>query len=131
MLFVLVTVVFLSAIGIALVLAIESTHSPTWVWALVLLFLFGAAGIGVLAYQVRYHLFKPLADLRCWALSMCHGDLSARIPLAGRRGEFAKLALHINRLSDALETLANEMDDLSLQPDRAVTGEKPIVGDAL
>ncbi|MFZ0254825.1 MAG: ATP-binding protein [Gammaproteobacteria bacterium] len=111
-LFLLVTVAFFLAVGAALGLALESTHSPKWLWALVMLLILGSAVIGILMHQVRYHFFEPLADLRRWALSMCNGDLSARIPLAGQHRDFAKLAFHINRLSDALETLANEMDDL-------------------
>lgn len=111
-LFLLVAATFLLAAGTALALAIESARSLTWVGVLALLLVLGAAAIGVLMYRVRYHLFGPLADLRRWALSMCNGDLSARIPLDDQRGEFAKLAVHINRLSDALEALANEMDDL-------------------
>lgn len=111
-LFLLVAVAFFLAVGAALALAIDSSHASELLWALGLLLVLGASAISVLLYQVRYHLFQPLADLRRWALSMCNGDLSARIPLASQRGEFAKLAFHINRLSDALETLANEMDDL-------------------
>lgn len=111
-LFLLVAVAFLLAVGVALGLALEGAHSPKLLWALVTLLLLGSLGIGALMYQVRYHLFEPLADLRHWALSMCNGDLSARIPLVGQRRDFAKLAVHINRLSDALEALANEMDDL-------------------
>ena len=66
--------------------------------------------VGLLMYQVRYHLLVPLAQLYAWALQMCDGDLSARIPTP-QVGRFAKLTFHINRLSEALEKLANEMDD--------------------
>lgn len=69
-----------------------------------------AAIVGLLMYQVRYHLLVPLAQLYAWALRMCDGDLSARIPTP-QAGRFAKLTFHINRLSEALEKLANEMDD--------------------
>jgi two-component system nitrate/nitrite sensor histidine kinase NarX len=111
-LFLLVTVVFLLAVGAALGLAIAASPSAKWLWTLGLLLILGSTVIGVLMYYVRYHLFEPLASLRRWALSMCNGDLSARISLVGQRGKFVKLASHINRLSDALEALANEMDDL-------------------
>jgi two-component system nitrate/nitrite sensor histidine kinase NarX len=79
---------------------------------LVLLGLLGVAAIivGLLMYQVRYHLLVPLAQLYAWALRMCTGDLAARIPTP-QAGRFAKLTFHINRLSEALEKLANEMDD--------------------
>jgi two-component system nitrate/nitrite sensor histidine kinase NarX len=66
--------------------------------------------VALLMYQVRYHLLEPLAELYAWALRMCDGDLSARIPTP-QAGRFAKLTYHINRLSEALEKLANEMDD--------------------
>ncbi len=71
---------------------------------------FAALIIALLMYQVRYHLLVPLAQLYAWALRMCDGDLSARIPTP-QAGRFAKLTFHINRLSEALEKLANEMDD--------------------
>jgi two-component system nitrate/nitrite sensor histidine kinase NarX len=77
--------------------------------ALVLLGL-AALIVALLMYQVRYHLLVPLAQLYAWALRMCDGDLSARIPTP-QAGRFAKLTFHINRLSEALEKLANEMDD--------------------
>ncbi len=79
---------------------------------LVLLVLLGLAAIivALLMYQVRYHLLVPLAQLYAWALRMCDGDLAARIPTP-QTGRFAKLTFHINRLSEALEKLANEMDD--------------------
>ena len=66
--------------------------------------------VALLMYQVRYHLLVPLAQLYAWALRMCDGDLAARIPTP-QAGRFAKLTYHINRLSEALEKLANEMDD--------------------
>jgi two-component system nitrate/nitrite sensor histidine kinase NarX len=70
----------------------------------------GAAVVVLLAYQIRRHFFDPLAHLYNWALGMCDGDLSSRIP-PEQTGRFAKLTFHINRLSEALEKLANEMDD--------------------
>ena len=78
----------------------------------VLLGLLGLAAIivSLLMYQVRYHLLAPLAQLYAWALRMCEGDLAARIPTP-QAGRFAKLTFHINRLSEALEKLATEMDD--------------------
>ena len=64
----------------------------------------------VLWHQIRKHLHEPLAQLHRWALGMCNGDLSTRIP-AQQAGRFKDLVFHINRLSQALEHLANEMDD--------------------
>ena len=61
--------------------------------------------------KVRRDLHAPLARLYAWALGMCTGDFSTRVP-AGGEGAYRKLAFHINRLSEALEGLANEMDDV-------------------
>ena len=61
--------------------------------------------------KVRRDLHAPLATLYAWALGMCTGDFSTRVP-AGGEGAYRKLAFHINRLSEALEGLANEMDDV-------------------
>ena len=61
--------------------------------------------------KVRRDLHVPLATLYAWALGMCTGDFSTRVP-AGGEGAYRKLAFHINRLSEALEGLANEMDDV-------------------
>jgi two-component system nitrate/nitrite sensor histidine kinase NarX len=71
----------------------------------------GAAIVGLLMHQVKRHLLVPMAQLYTWALSMCDGDLSARIP-PPRTGQYAKFVFHINRLSEALERLANEMDEV-------------------
>jgi len=77
----------------------------------------GAAIVVLLAHQIRRHFFDPLAHLYNWALGMCDGDLSSRIP-PEQSGRFAKLTFHINRLSEALEKLANEMDDVVWQQTR-------------
>ena len=61
--------------------------------------------------KVRRDLHAPLATLYAWALGMCTGDFSTRVP-GGGEGAYRKLAFHINRLSEALEGLANEMDDV-------------------
>lgn len=75
---------------------------------------FGAAIVMLLAWQIRRHYLDPLAHLYTWALGMCDGDLSSRIA-PQQTGRFAKLSFHINRLSEALDKLANEMDDLVWQ----------------
>lgn len=74
----------------------------------------GVAIVVLLAYQIRRHFLDPLAHLYNWALGMCDGDLSSRISTP-QTGRFAKLTFHINRLSEALEKLANEMDDVVWQ----------------
>ena len=71
-----------------------------------------AAALSVVAMRkVRRDLHAPLARLYAWALGMCTGDFSTRVPADGE-GAYPKLAFHINRLSEALEGLANEMDDV-------------------
>jgi two-component system nitrate/nitrite sensor histidine kinase NarX len=76
-----------------------------------------AAIVVLLAWQIRRHFLDPLAHLYTWALGMCDGDLSSRIS-PQQPGRFAKLTFHINRLSEALEKLANEMDDVVWQQTR-------------
>ena len=61
--------------------------------------------------RVRRDLHAPLSELYAWALGMCSGDFSTRVPRDGE-GAYRKLAFHINRLSEALEGLANDMDDV-------------------
>ena len=71
-----------------------------------------AAGLVLVAMRkVRRDLHAPLSTLYAWALGMCSGDFSTRVP-AGGETAYRKLAFHINRLSEALEGLANEMDDV-------------------
>ncbi len=77
----------------------------------------GAIIVVLLAYQIRRHFLEPLSHLYNWALGMCDGDLSSRIS-PQQAGRFAKLTFHINRLSEALEKLANEMDDSVWQQTR-------------
>ena len=65
----------------------------------------------VAMHRVRRDLHAPLSELYAWALGMCSGDFSTRVPADGEDA-YRKLAFHINRLSEALERLANEMDDV-------------------
>jgi len=78
---------------------------------------FAAVIVLLLAWQIRRHFLDPLANLYTWALGMCDGDLSSRIATQ-QPGRFDKLTFHINRLSEALEKLANEMDDVVWQQTR-------------
>ena len=80
-------VVILAALAIAAVLAFVAMH------------------------RVRRDLHAPLSELYAWALGMCTGDFSTRVPAHGEDA-YRKLAFHINRLSEALEALANDMDDV-------------------
>ena len=64
--------------------------------------------------RVRRDLHRPLSELNAWALGMCSGDFSTRVPAYGESA-YRKLAFHINRLSESLERLANDMDDVVWQ----------------
>ena len=80
--------------------------------AVILAALAGAAGLVLAAMRkVRRDLHEPLSELYAWALGMCAGDFSTRVPAQGEDA-YRKLAFHINRLSEALERLANDMDDV-------------------
>ena len=65
----------------------------------------------VAMHRVRRDLHAPLSELYAWALGMCTGDFSTRVSRHGE-GAYRKLAFHVNRLSEALEGLANDMDDV-------------------
>ena len=80
--------------------------------AAILAALGGAAVLAFVAMRkVRRDLHEPLSELYVWALGMCSGDFSTRVPAEGEGG-YRKLAFHVNRLSEALERLANDMDDV-------------------
>ncbi len=64
--------------------------------------------------RVRRDLHAPLSELYAWALGMCSGDFSTRVTRDGE-GAYRKLAFHINRLSEALERLADDIDDVVWQ----------------
>ena len=114
--------IYLAALfGILLLVSVLSTgfaqdsEAPRTLLAVIWTALGIAAVIVILlAYQIRRHFLDPLAQLYNWALGMCDGDLSSRISTR-QTGRFAKLTFHINRLSEALEKLANEMDDVVWQ----------------
>ena len=72
---------------------------------------FAAVTTGVWLWWINRKLLEPLQRLYQWALAMCDGDLTARVTVHNG-GEFARLFGHVNRLSDALDRLGNEMDDL-------------------
>ena len=80
--------------------------------AVILAALVVAAVLVIVAmHRVRRDLHAPLSELYAWALGMCTGDFSTRVPRDGV-GAYRKLAFHVNRLSEALEGLANDMDDV-------------------
>ena len=108
-------VTLLAALAVAAVAAVawhRGAADAGTALAVILAALGVAAALSVVAMRkVRRDLHAPLARLYAWALGMCTGDFSTRVP-AGGEGAYAKLAFHINRLSEALEGLANEMDDV-------------------
>lgn len=110
-----ILVACIASILIAALLAFKLWHSGTGqagLLAMLLMLLAGTAVmLGYVMRQVSQFLLEPMAQVYAWSVRMCNGDLSARIPTEGA-GEFAKLTFSINRLSEALDRLANEMDDL-------------------
>ena len=79
-----------------------------WIAHLALAILLTLAVLTMLRGMQR-RLHEPLAHLRAWAQRVREGDLGARIP-TGQQGEFALLAADINRLSDELQQLAQDME---------------------
>ena len=108
-------VTLLAALAVAAVAAVAWYRGAAEAGAAVTVILVAlgvaAALTAVAMRKVRRDLHAPLATLYAWALGMCTGDFSTRVP-AGGEGAYRKLAFHINRLSEALEGLANEMDDV-------------------
>ena len=108
-------VTLLAALAVAAVVAVawyRGAAGGGTALAAILAALVLAASLAVVAMRkVRRDLHAPLSRLYAWALGMCTGDFSTRVPTGGE-GAYRKLAFHINRLSEALEGLANEMDDV-------------------
>ncbi len=72
------------------------------------LFLFlGLFFILRISFLIRHDLVTPFIHLRNWALQMKKKDYSARLPMP-KSGEFSKLAVDINSLSDKLQSLSAE-----------------------
>ena len=73
-----------------------------------LIFLFLGFGIILrISFLIRHDLITPFIHLRNWSLLMKKKDYTARLPMP-KKGEFAKLALDINGLSDKLQLLSAE-----------------------
>lgn len=76
-----------------------------------LLFLFiGLFFISHISFLIRHDLVTPFIHLRNWALQMKKKDYSARLPMP-KKGEFAKLSVDINSLSDKLQSLSAEFQN--------------------
>jgi two-component system, NarL family, nitrate/nitrite sensor histidine kinase NarX len=94
--------------GGGLIALIAGFNSDT---ILIVVCVLGLLAVAGLAFWVRRELLVPMRALRVWAVGMCGGDLTTRIKTPAG-GEFARLAFHVNRLSHALDKLANDMDDV-------------------
>ncbi|MCU7836343.1 MAG: GAF domain-containing protein [gamma proteobacterium symbiont of Taylorina sp.] len=73
-------------------------------------FIFLISGLFIIlriSFLVRHDLITPFIHLRNWSLLMKKKDYSARLPVP-KKGEFAKLAIDINGLSDKLQVLSAE-----------------------
>ena len=105
----------LAALAVAAAAAVawyrEAAGAGTALAVILAALVVAAVLVFVAMHRVRRDLHAPLSELYAWALGMCTGDFSARVPRDGE-GAYRKLAFHINRLSEALEGLANDMDDV-------------------
>ena len=82
----------------------------------------GALSLALLHFRIRRQLLEPLTHLRHWALRMQGGNLTARLPQPVT-GEFSELAMDINRLSDNLQMLSQNLD-LQVQCQTAQIAQK-------
>ena len=99
------------AAGAAVAWYREAAGAGTALTVILAALVIAAVLVFVAMRRVRRDLHAPLSELYAWALGMCTGDFSTRVPRDGE-GAYRKLAFHINRLSEALEGLANDMDDV-------------------
>ncbi|WP_198263345.1 histidine kinase [sulfur-oxidizing endosymbiont of Gigantopelta aegis] len=76
-------------------------------WLNMIILLVGLFFIFRISFLIRHDLVTPFIHLRNWALQMKKKDYSARLPMP-KKGEFAKLAVDINSLSDKLQSLSAE-----------------------
>jgi two-component system nitrate/nitrite sensor histidine kinase NarX len=107
-LFVTAAVVCVAALVALLVMVLAGVTDRVWIVSLGGVSLIS---LGVLLHFVWHELFQPMRALREWVVGMCSGELSTRLETPGA-SEFARLAFHVNRLSSALDVLANDMDDV-------------------
>ena len=76
-------------------------------WLNFIFLLLGLFFILRISFLIRHDLVTPFIHLRNWALQMKKKDYTARLPMP-KSGEFAKLAVDINSLSDKLQSLSAE-----------------------
>ena len=95
-----------AVLAVGVVAAFVGLHGPVTLLAVA----FGSLTlVGIAAYWVYKELLAPMRQMRHWAANMCSGDLTTRLSSSSGT-EFARLAFHVNRLSQALDRLANDMD---------------------
>ncbi len=83
------------------------TNHSLLLWLNLSFLLLGLFLILHISFLIRHDLVTPFIHLRNWALQMKKKDYSARLPMP-KKGEFAKLAVDINSLSDKLQSLSAE-----------------------
>lgn len=91
-------------------LSFNVINTETALWINLLFLFLGLTLLLRISFLVRHDLVTPFIHLRNWALQMKKKDYSARLPMA-KKGEFAKLAIDINTLSDKLQTLSAEFQE--------------------
>lgn len=85
---------------------IVADHTP-FLWLNFIFLLIGLFFVLRISFLIRHDLVTPFIHLRNWALLMKKEDYNARLPMP-KTGEFAKLAVDINSLSDKLQALSAE-----------------------
>ncbi len=99
-------------LSVASLLAVRQLpDSGFWTGLFLLLSLTAILFLVAAMHRIETRLLQPMRRLHAWAVTMCDGNLGTHIEVSDG-GDFGKLAYHINRLSSALDQLANEMDDL-------------------
>ncbi len=78
-----------------------------FLWLNFIFLILGLFIIFRISFLIRHDLVTPFIHLRNWALLMKKKDYNARLPMP-KSGEFAKLAVDINSLSDKLQSLSAE-----------------------
>ncbi|MCP3852043.1 MAG: GAF domain-containing protein [Gammaproteobacteria bacterium] len=86
------------------------TNQTLLLWLNLFFLVVGLFSIFRISFLIRHDLVTPFIHLRNWALQMKKKDYSARLPMP-KKGEFAKLAVDINSLSDKLQSLSAEFQN--------------------
>ncbi len=88
-----------------LFIAERINNTGLMLWFNVLFLVLGLSLILYISFLVRHDLITPFIHLRNWSFQMKKKDYTARLPMP-KKGEFAKLAIDINKLSEKLQTLS-------------------------